>query len=189
MSQTLTLLLFLVLANALQVVAYMQRHANLPALVAKPRPYFRALKTIRLKANSNENEEKSAAAGDDDLDETTKKYGLEAGLFKAMTNKDGQQKVKPQDLLKKYGIAYLATSITLAIISFGICYLLVSQGVDVGALLSKIGIKASDNAYTNAGTLGLAYAVHKAASPIRFPPTVALTPIVAGWLGKEPKND
>ena len=29
------------------------------------------------------------------------------------------------------------------------------------------------------GTFGLAYAVHKAASPIRFPPTVALTPLVA----------
>ena len=30
-----------------------------------------------------------------------------------------------------------------------------------------------------AGTVGLAYAIHKAASPIRFPPTVALTPVVA----------
>lgn len=29
------------------------------------------------------------------------------------------------------------------------------------------------------GTAALAYAVHKAASPIRFPPTVALTPVRA----------
>ena len=35
------------------------------------------------------------------------------------------------------------------------------------------------------GTFALAYAAHKAASPIRFPPTVALTPVVAGWMGKE----
>jgi uncharacterized protein (DUF697 family) len=34
------------------------------------------------------------------------------------------------------------------------------------------------------GTFALAYAAHKAASPIRFPPTVALTPVVAGWIGK-----
>lgn len=34
------------------------------------------------------------------------------------------------------------------------------------------------------GKLALAYAAHKAASPIRFPPTVALTPVVAGWIGK-----
>ena len=35
------------------------------------------------------------------------------------------------------------------------------------------------------GVFALAYAVHKAASPIRFPPTVALTPIVARWMGKD----
>ena len=38
--------------------------------------------------------------------------------------------------------------------------------------------QVSGNAET-AGTVGLAYAIHKAASPIRFPPTVALTPVVA----------
>ena len=36
-----------------------------------------------------------------------------------------------------------------------------------------------------AGTVGIAYAIHKAASPIRFPPTVALTPVVAKWIGRE----
>jgi hypothetical protein len=63
----------------------------------------------------------------------------------------------------------------------------VSNGVDVAALLDKIGIKATAAA-SNAGTAGIAYAVHKAASPIRFPPTVALTPIVAKWIGKEPQE-
>jgi hypothetical protein len=124
----------------------------------------------------------------DDIDETTRKYGLEAGLYKAATAKpeDGQ-KIKPQDLLKKYGTAYLATSITLAIISYAICYFLISTGVDVTSLLEKVGIKSSAAA-ANTGTAAIAYAVHKAASPIRFPPTVALTPVVAGWLGKKTNN-
>lgn len=39
------------------------------------------------------------------------------------------------------------------------------------------------------GTVALAYAAHKAASPIRFPPTVALTPVVARALGKEIPDD
>lgn len=39
------------------------------------------------------------------------------------------------------------------------------------------------------GTFALAYAAHKAASPIRFPPTVALTPIVASWIGKKVDQD
>lgn len=77
------------------------------------------------------------------------------------------------------------TSITFAIISYAICYFLISTGVDVAALLEKVGIKGGSTA-SNAGTAGIAYAVHKAASPIRFPPTVALTPVVANWLGKKP---
>jgi hypothetical protein len=97
---------------------------------------------------------------------------------------DEGQKVKPKDLLQKYGPAYLATSITLAIISYATCYLLISTGVDVIALLEKLGIKSTVTAL-NTGTATIAYAVHKATSPIRFPPTVALTPMVAGWFGKK----
>lgn len=147
----------------------------------------------------------------DDLEETTKKFGLEAGLWKAFTSKNSDQPTKPGDLLKKYGkyvyvrywieqyliskyakpnlgAAYLITSISLAIVSYGLCYLLVSNGVDVGVLLEKIGIKAS-SAASNAGTGAIAYAIHKAASPIRFPPTVALTPVVANWIGKKTTED
>lgn len=89
-----------------------------------------------------------------------------------------------KELLAKYGGAYLATSITLSLISFSLCYALISAGVDVQALLQKVGI-ASDATGEKVGTLALAYAAHKAASPIRFPPTVALTPIVASWIGKK----
>lgn len=35
------------------------------------------------------------------------------------------------------------------------------------------------------GTVAIAYTAHKGLSPIRFPPTVALTPIVARWMGRE----
>lgn len=64
--------------------------------------------------------------------ETTEKYGLEAGLWQVFTNKDpetgkskGQQ---AKDLLKRYGSAYLITSISFAIVSFAACYALVSAG-------------------------------------------------------------
>lgn len=118
----------------------------------------------------------------DSEDETVKKYGLEAGLYKSVTDKES--KLKPKDLLAKYGIAYLATSITLAIISYAFFYVLVANGVDVPSLLDKVGISAT-TAATNTGTAAIAYALHKAASPIRFPPTVLLTPVVANLLGKK----
>lgn len=45
------------------------------------------------------------------------------------------------------------------------------------------------NTSEKVGTAALAYAAHKAASPIRFPPTVALTPIVAKWFGKKAEGE
>jgi Protein of unknown function (DUF1279) len=121
-------------------------------------------------------------------EETTKKYGLEVGIWQSLKQQDGGESAK--SLLKRYGIAYLATSIPLAIISFAICYALVDNGVDVAGLLSNIGIEnAGGSAGETAGTVAIAYAAHKAASPIRFPPTVILTPIVAKLIGKEPIED
>lgn len=61
------------------------------------------------------------------------------------------------------------------------------NGVDVDSLLSKVGIEAGDSG-EKAGTFAIAYAAHKAASPIRFPPTVLLTPVVAKLIGKEPNE-
>lgn len=123
-------------------------------------------------------------------DETVKKYGLEAGLFKALKEGNGEDAdnkegaaTTAKDLLKQYGSAYLITSISLSLVSFGICYVAVSNGVDMAALLEKVGIQTSSSAETT-GTVAVAYAIHKAASPIRFPPTVALTPAVAKFLGK-----
>ncbi|CAM6092157.1 unnamed protein product [Calypogeia fissa] len=127
-----------------------------------------------------------------DAEETTRKKGLEAGLWQIFTSKeeskDGatvSKSTQAKDLLTRYGGAYLATSISLSVVSFGLCYVLVSNGVDVTALLEKVGIHTNETG-EKVGTFALAYAAHKAASPIRFPPTVALTPIVAGWFGKKP---
>lgn len=115
--------------------------------------------------------------------EATEKYGLEGGLFKSWQKGDLPQ---AGELLKQYGAAYLITSISFAIVSFSVCYALVDSGVDVGALLSKVNINVDVGSMgERAGTAAIAYAMHKAASPIRFPPTVALTPVVAQWLKKD----
>lgn len=58
------------------------------------------------------------------------------------SKEEGEQKESKGDqakeLLAKYGGAYLATSITLSLISFSLCYALISAGVDVQALLQKV---------------------------------------------------
>jgi hypothetical protein len=56
----------------------------------------------------------------------------------------------------------------------------------VSALLSKVGIDATlGGTEDKIGTFAIAYTAHKAASPIRFPPTVLLTPVMAKLIGKE----
>eukprot|EP00959_Pyramimonas_sp_CCMP1952_P113910 2381947-Pyramimonas_sp.AAC.1 len=64
----------------------------------------------------------------DEVEAATKKYGLEGGLWNIMTSKDdgSTDGVEPKlgkgaqakELLKRYGSAYLITSITLSLISF-----------------------------------------------------------------------
>ncbi|XP_027083102.1 uncharacterized protein [Coffea arabica] len=148
--------------------------------------------SFRLRAVKEKTEEIKSSAPSS-AEDVTKKYGLEVGLWKIFSSKEkgdeGNEEKKSKgdqakELLAKYGGAYLATSITLSLISFALCYALISAGVDVPALLQKVGISTNE-AGEKVGTFALAYAAHKAASPIRFPPTVALTPIVASWIGKK----
>lgn len=63
----------------------------------------------------------------------------------------------------------------------------VCAGVDVGSLVKKLGIDVNTTS-ESVGTFALAYAAHKALSPVRFPPTVALTPLVAQWIGSKKKE-
>ncbi|KAH7561293.1 hypothetical protein ACOSQ2_016283 [Xanthoceras sorbifolium] len=163
---------------------------------SKSKPLLRSLKVRAIKEKTQEEQvEKPTSSGS--ADEITKKYGLEAGLWQIFSsknegNEEGEKKKSKGDqakeLLTKYGGAYLATSITLSLISFSLCYALITAGVDVPALLQKVGISTNE-AGEKVGTFALAYAAHKAASPIRFPPTVALTPIVASWIGKKVEKE
>jgi hypothetical protein len=71
--------------------------------------------------------------------------GGEEGDEKKTKSRTDQAK----DLLAKYGGAYLATSITLSIISFTACYLLINAGVDVQQLLAKV--RATPHSQTSTG--------------------------------------
>jgi hypothetical protein len=107
-------------------------------------------------------------------------------------NKDDSKVITAGSLFKQYGFAYLATSIPLSALSFGILYFLVDAGIDVAELFEKVGLSflnADAEAANKVGTFAIAYAAHKAASPLRFPPTVFLTPVVAKLLGRSGGKD
>jgi hypothetical protein len=47
------------------------------------------------------------------------------------------------DLLKRYGPAYLLTSISFATVSYAACYMAVARGINVPALLTRFGMQAT----------------------------------------------
>ena len=109
---------------------------------------------------------------------------------------DAKQVAK--ELFTLYGPVYLGTSLVFAAISFVLFYALVSAGVDIrqfidglGNLLAKTPIgrpAALDQIPPQVGNAALAYIAHKAASPLRFPITVAAVPLVARLFKKNPKK-
>lgn len=163
-------------------------------LCSRPRIQSRRCGTARSRpsptraAEKDTPDAKSNSGKGDDLKRLTEKWGLETSLFKVFTSKEetpGESKgQQAKRLLAQYGSAYLITSISFAIVSFALCYALVSSGVDVASLLARVGIEVSSTS-EKVGTFAIAYAAHKALSPVRFPPTVALTPVVAKALGKK----
>ncbi|KAK1323320.1 hypothetical protein QJS10_CPA02g01043 [Acorus calamus] len=173
------------MASASLLTAPLNRLTSPPLLRVKPHLLpTRTPTTIRAVQEKTKEPPTVRSTSSSSPEEVTKKLGLEFGLWKILSSKEGEAEGgkskgdQAKELLAKYGGAYLATSITLSLISFSICYLLVSAGIDVQGI-------QTDAAGQKVGTFALAYAAHKAASPIRFPPTVALTPIVAGWIGKK----
>lgn len=171
------------------------RATSLPVLgVALSRPAARVVCAATKEGKEKEEVKPKAASQEVDAEDITRKFGLEAGLWKIFSSKDddeeggkGKKTNQAKELLKRYGGAYLVTSISLSLVSFGLCYALVQAGVDVPIVLDKIGIHVNETG-EKVGTFALAYAAHKALSPVRFPPTVALTPIVAAWFGKKPDS-
>ncbi|KAG2446005.1 hypothetical protein HXX76_000608 [Chlamydomonas incerta] len=142
-------------------------------------------------AKASPTTEEPKTSGKSEAELATEKYGLEAGLLTALTSKDEggeggklSNTEQAKRLLAQYGSAYLITSISFAIVSFAACYVAVDSGVDMAGVLARFGLEASDTS-EKVGTFALAYAAHKALSPVRFPPTVALTPVVAKYLGKK----
>ncbi|KAI8427745.1 hypothetical protein MSG28_002172 [Choristoneura fumiferana] len=94
-------------------------------------------------------------------------------------------KEKIKNAVKEYGSTVIVFHVTISIFSLGGCYLLVSSGVDLVAILKSFNIgegTVSKLATSNAGTFVIAYAVHKVFAPVRMAITLAATPFLVRYL-------
>ncbi|XP_061707942.1 uncharacterized protein C18orf19 homolog A-like isoform X1 [Cydia pomonella] len=94
-------------------------------------------------------------------------------------------KEKLKKAVKEYGSTVIVFHVTISLMSLGGCYLLVSSGVDLVAVLQKLNIgegTVSKLASSNAGTFVIAYAVHKVFAPVRMAITLTATPFIVKYL-------
>ncbi|XP_030021442.1 uncharacterized protein LOC115441021 [Manduca sexta] len=94
-------------------------------------------------------------------------------------------KEKLKKAVKEYGSTVIVFHVTISLLSLGGCYLLVSSGVDLVAVVKYLNIGEGGIlkvAGSNAGTFVVAYAVHKCLAPFRIAITLTATPFIVRYL-------
>ncbi|XP_059415564.1 protein FAM210B, mitochondrial isoform X2 [Carassius carassius] len=88
-------------------------------------------------------------------------------------------------VFKEYGSVGISFHIGISLISLGMFYLAVSSGLDVTALLCKLGFSESvvqSRLAAGTSTFVLAYAVHKLFAPLRISITLVCVPLIVRHL-------
>ncbi|CAG5021615.1 unnamed protein product [Parnassius apollo] len=96
-------------------------------------------------------------------------------------------KDKLKKAVKEYGSTVIVFHVFISLLSLGGCYVLVSSGVDIVAIMKYFNISEntlSKIAVSNAGTFVIAYGVHKFFAPFRIGITLTATPFIVRHLRK-----
>lgn len=81
----------------------------------------------------------------------------------------------------------VALHIGMSLISLGIFYTVVSSGVDMSAILLKLGFKESlvqSKVAAGTSTFVVAYAIHKLFAPVRISITLLSVPLIVRYFRK-----
>ncbi|MCJ8729221.1 hypothetical protein PDJAM_G00103650 [Pangasius djambal] len=99
-----------------------------------------------------------------------------------------QNKTKElKKVFKEYGAVGVSFHIGISLISLGIFYIAVSSGINMTAVLSKLGFTESvvqSKMAAGTSTFVLAYAVHKLFAPFRISITLVSVPLIVQYLRK-----
>ncbi|XP_045837799.1 protein FAM210B, mitochondrial [Meles meles] len=100
---------------------------------------------------------------------------------------EGEKQSKSQQLRKifqEYGAVGVSLHIGISLISLGIFYTVVSSGVDMSAILLKLGFKESlvqSKMAAGTSTFVVAYAIHKLFAPVRISITLVSVPFIVRY--------
>ncbi|CAL8339206.1 unnamed protein product [Lota lota] len=88
-------------------------------------------------------------------------------------------------VFKEYGAVGVSFHICMSLMSLGMFYLLVSSGMDMAAVLCKLGFSEAvvqSKMAAGTSTFVLAYAVHKLFAPVRISITLVSVPLIVRYL-------
>ncbi|XP_040315604.1 protein FAM210B, mitochondrial isoform X2 [Leopardus geoffroyi] len=117
------------------------------------------------------------------------------GKITATTGRDGgsteeKKPSKSQQLRKifqEYGAVGVSLHIGISLISLGVFYTVISSGVDMSAVLLKLGFKESlvqSKMAAGTSTFVVAYAIHKLFAPVRISITLVSVPFIVRYFRK-----
>ncbi|XP_015257906.1 PREDICTED: protein FAM210B [Cyprinodon variegatus] len=90
-------------------------------------------------------------------------------------------------VFKEYGAVGVSFHIGISLMSLGMFYLLISSGIDMAAMLCKLGFSeelVQSKMAAGTSTFVLAYAIHKLFAPVRISITVVSVPLIVRYLRK-----
>ncbi|KAG7244831.1 hypothetical protein INR49_029850 [Caranx melampygus] len=142
-------------------------------------------------AKKSEEEQKTGSDKGDELDvkeaftssSSTEKAPGEAEPEGGKPNKTQQLK----KVFKEYGAVGVSFHICISLMSLGMFYLLISSGIDMAAVLCKLGFSESvvrSKMAAGTSTFVLAYAIHKLFAPLRISITLVSVPLIVRYFRK-----
>lgn len=90
-------------------------------------------------------------------------------------------------IFKEYGAVGVSFHVCISLMSLGMFYLLVSSGVDMAAVLCKVGFSEAvvrSKMAAGTSTFVLAYAIHKLFAPARISITLVSVPLIVRYFRK-----
>ncbi|XP_068171250.1 protein FAM210B, mitochondrial [Antennarius striatus] len=90
-------------------------------------------------------------------------------------------------VFKEYGAVGVSFHVCISLMSLGMFYLLISSGIDMAAVLCKVGFSEAvvqSKMAAGTSTFVLAYAVHKLFAPVRISISVVSVPLIVRYFRK-----
>ncbi|CAN9511842.1 unnamed protein product [Ophioblennius macclurei] len=158
----------------------------------------RSTMTVQTRSSSTSAATKRSDEGEDQADrdkgnvQTLQKESSTSSSEKGLedTEPEGGKPTKTQQLkkvFKEYGAVGVCFHIGISLMSLGMFYLLISSGIDMAAILCKLGFSEAvvqSKMAAGTSTFVLAYAIHKLFAPVRISITLVSVPLIVRYFRK-----